>query len=219
MSDKLVAATSPLTANRFFSGRQHNSGNVVCSVMIREAVPEDVKQAMPLILEAIDEIAFVLSGTRNLAETESILSDFFTQPANRLSYENSLVMEEEGELVGIAMLYDGAEAYNLNLPVEQAAAKKSGNAKYKIPIEPEKSEFYLDAVGVHPRCRGRGYGSALVEAGCHHARKLGHTRFALLVDAENSGAKRLYDRLGFHMDGAKWIAGKEYYHMIRELNG
>jgi ribosomal protein S18 acetylase RimI-like enzyme len=189
------------------------------SAMIREAVPEDVKQAMPLILQAIDVIAFVLSGTRDLAETESILSDFFTQPANRLSYENSLVMEEEGELVGIAILYDGAELFNLNLPVEQAAAKKMGNANYKIPIEPEESEFYLDAVGVHPRCRGRGYGSALIEAGCHHARKLGHTRFALLVDVDNPGAKRLYDRLGFHVDGTKWIAGKEYYHMVRELNG
>jgi ribosomal protein S18 acetylase RimI-like enzyme len=185
--------------------------------MIRQAVPEDVKQAMPLILQAIDDIAFVLSGARDLPETESILGDFFTQPGNRLSYKNSLVMEEEGNVVGIAILYDGADAYNLNLPVERAAAEKSGNVNYQIPIEPEQSEFYLDAVGVHPRYRGRGYGSALIEAGCDHARKLGHTRFALLVDADNASAKRLYDHLGFHVDGTKWIAGKEYYHMVREL--
>jgi ribosomal protein S18 acetylase RimI-like enzyme len=185
--------------------------------MIRQAVPADVKQAIPLILQAIDDIAFLLSGTPDAGETELILSDFFRQPGNRLSYENCLVMEDGGEVVGIAILYDGAEAQNLNLPVEQAAAKKTGKAEYQIPIEPEESEFYLDAIGVNPSCHGRGFGTALIEAACAHARKLGHTRFALLVETENSAAKRLYDRVGFHSDGTKWIAGKEYYHMVRQL--
>ncbi len=185
--------------------------------MIRPAVPGDVEQAIPLILLAIDDIAFLLSGTTDVGETKSILSDFFRQPGNRLSYENCLVIEENGEVVGIAILYDGADAVNLNSPVERAAAKKTGNADYLIPIEPEESEFYLDAIGVNPSCHGRGFGTALVEAGCAHARKLGHTRFALLVETENSAAKRLYDRLGFHSDGTKWIAGKEYYHMVRQL--
>jgi ribosomal protein S18 acetylase RimI-like enzyme len=190
---------------------------IVQYFMIRQAVPADVKKAIPLILQAIDDIAFVLSGTTDAGETELILSDFFRQPGNRLSYENCLVMEDGGEVVGIAILYDGAEAQNLNLPVEQAAAKKTGNAEYQIPIEPEESEFYLDAIGVNPSCHGRGFGTALIEAACTHARKLGHIRFALLVETENSAAKRLYDRLGFHSDGTKWIAGKEYYHMVRQL--
>jgi ribosomal protein S18 acetylase RimI-like enzyme len=185
--------------------------------MIRPAVPEDVNGAIPLILQAIEDIAFVLSGTADVDETTKILSEFFRQPGNRLSYEQTLVMEENGEVVGIAIVYDGADADALNLPVEQAAAKKSGNPDYTIPIEPEVSEFYLDAVGVLPRCHGRGYGSALIEAGCDHARKLGHKRFALLVDLENPAAKRLYDRLGFRVDGTKWLAGKEYFHMVREL--
>jgi len=185
--------------------------------MIRQAVPGDVKQAMPLILQAIDDVAFVLSGTTNVAETESILSDFFTQPGNRLSYENSLVMEKDNQVVGIAILYDGADAHSLNLPVEEAAVKKSGKLAYKIPIEPKVSEFYLDTIGVLASCHGRGYGTALIEAACEHARRLGHTRFALLLDVENVAAKRLYDRLEFQVDGTQWIAGKEYYHMIRKL--
>jgi ribosomal protein S18 acetylase RimI-like enzyme len=187
--------------------------------VIRQAVPGDVEQAIPLILQAIDDIAFVLSGTTDIGETESVLSDFFRQPGNRLSYEHCLVMEEDGQVVGIAILYEGADAVNLNSPVERAAAKKTGNADYLIPIEPEESEFYLDAIGINSRCQGRGFGTALVEAGCAHARKLGHTRFALLVETENFAAKRLYDRLGFHIDSTKWIAGKEYYHMVRQLGG
>lgn len=185
--------------------------------MIRQAVPADVKKAIPLIRQAIGDIAFLMSGTTETGETELILSDFFRQPENRLSYENCLVMEDGGEVVGVALLYDGAEAQNLNLAVEQAAAKKTGNPEYQIPIEPEESEFYLDAIAVSPSCHGRGFGTALIEAACTHARKLGHTRFALLVEPENSAAKRLYDRLGFHSDDTKWIAGKEYYHMVRQL--
>ena len=185
--------------------------------MIRPAIPGDVNEVIPLILQAIEDIAFVLSGTADVDKTTKILSEFFKQSGNRLSYEQTLVMEENGELVGMAIVYDGAEAAALNFPVEQAAVKKSGKPDYKIPIEPEVSEFYLDAVGVLPRCQGRGYGSALVEAGCNRARRQGHKRFALLVDLENPPAKRLYDRLGFRVDGAKWLAGKEYYHMVREL--
>ena len=185
--------------------------------MIRQAVPGDAKTAIPLILQAIDDIAFVLSGTTDVGETESILSEFFRQSGNRLSYENCLVLEEGSELVGIAILYDGAEARKLNLPVEQDAAKKAGNANYQIPIEPEQSEFYLDAIGVNASRRGLGYGTALIEAAASHARKLGHSRFALLVETDNASAKRLYDRLGFQIDGSKWLAGKEYYHMVKEL--
>jgi ribosomal protein S18 acetylase RimI-like enzyme len=213
----LLGGLGTRDSNRCFSEGQQSSTNVVLLVMIRRAVPGDVKQGMPLILQAIADIAFVLSGTRDLPETESILGDFFTKRGNRLSYENCFVVEDEGNVVGIAILYNGADAYNLNLPVEQAAAKKSGNANYKIPIEPEESEFYLDAVGIHPRYHRRGYGSALIEAGCDYARQFGHSRFALLLDLDNASAKRLYDRLGFQADGTKWIAGKEYYHMVREL--
>jgi ribosomal protein S18 acetylase RimI-like enzyme len=156
--------------------------------MIRQAVPADVKKAIPLIRQAIGDIAFVLSGTTDAGETELILSDFFRQPGNRLSYENCLVMEDGGEVVGIALLYDGAEAENLNLPVEQAAAKKTGNAEYQIPIEAEESEFYLDAIAINPSCHRRGFGTALIEAASTHASKLGHPRFALLVEPENSAA-------------------------------
>jgi hypothetical protein len=64
--------------------------------MIRSAVRNDAAMAVPLILQAIGQIAFVLSGTAEAQETESILKDFFGQEGNRMSYQNTLVMEEDG---------------------------------------------------------------------------------------------------------------------------
>jgi len=125
------------------------------SCMIRQAVPDDAVRAVPLILQAIGRIASVLSGTTDGQETTSILTDFFCQQANRLSYQNALVIEEEGVVVGVTILYDGSKAR----VIERAAAKKSGDSNYRIPTEPETSEFYLDSLSVSPRCQRKGYGS------------------------------------------------------------
>ena len=183
--------------------------------MIRQAVRRDSVTAVPLILQAIGHIGFILSGTNDPEETISILSDFFGQKDNRISYQNALVMEEDGEVVGIAILYDGAKARELDAPLERAAAKKSGLSNYCIPIEPDASEFYMDTLSVIPRCQGKGYGSKLIEAGCDRARKLGHLRLALLIEVDNAAAKRLYERLAFHTEYIQWIAGQEYFHMVR----
>jgi ribosomal protein S18 acetylase RimI-like enzyme len=185
--------------------------------MIRQAVPSDAGKAVPLILEAIGHIAFVLSGTTGDQETACILNDFFEQEDNRVSYQNALVMEEGRELVGVAIYYDGARARELDVPLERAAAKKSRDPNYCIPTEPEASEFYLDTLCVGPSYRGKGHGRQLIEAGCDKARELGHRRMALLVEVDHALAIRLYERLGFCTDYIKRIAGQDYFHMVRSL--
>jgi ribosomal protein S18 acetylase RimI-like enzyme len=187
--------------------------------MIRQAVRSDAGKAVPLIVQAIGHLAFVLTGTNDLQEAASVLNDFFGQEDNRISYQNALVMEVEGELVGVAILYDGARARELDVPLESAAARKSGNSDYSIPTEPEVSEFYLDTLSVSPRYRGKGYGLKLIEAGCDRTGKLGHLRMALLVEIDKAAAKRLYERAGFRADYTKRIAGQEYFHMVRSLSG
>src|SRR5207248_1447146 len=132
-------------------------------------------------------------------------------------HQNALVIKEDGELVGIAILYDGAKARELDAPLERAAAKKSGQSDYRIPTEPEASEFYLDTLSVSPSYQRKGYGRQLVEAACDRARQLGHRRIALLVHVDNTAAKRLYERLGFRVDYTKQIAGEEHFHMVRSL--
>jgi ribosomal protein S18 acetylase RimI-like enzyme len=185
--------------------------------MIRPAIRSDAVEAIPLILQAIGHVAHLLSGTSEDHETGSILKEFFAEENNRLSHQNALVMEEEGQLIGIAIAYDGARASELDRPLERAAAKRLGQPDYRIPTEAETSEFYLDTVSVSPSRQGRGYGRQLIEAGCDRARKLGHLRVALLVDLENEAAKRLYERIGFRADYTRRLAGREYWHMVRVL--
>jgi hypothetical protein len=51
-------------------------------------------------VQAIGHVTFVLTGTNDSQEAASILSAFFGQEGNCISYQNALVMEEEGEVVG-----------------------------------------------------------------------------------------------------------------------
>ena len=192
--------------------------------MIRPAVPGDAPQAVALILKAIGSIAFILTGTTDSAEAASILDRFFRQEGNRVSYQNALVLEDsEGTLersrdvVGIALIYDGSRARALDEPLEKAAQERSGLSDYCIPTEAEGSEFYLDTVSVQAKCQGRGFGRDLIEASCEQARQLGGNRIGLLVDIANLGARRLYERLAFHVEGKKQIAGYKYLHMVRNL--
>jgi ribosomal protein S18 acetylase RimI-like enzyme len=192
--------------------------------MIRSAVPEDAPEAVPLIVEAIGSIALVLTGTQVLREAILILEQFFREPANRISYENTLVLEDSEatagplrKIVGVTVSYDGSVARNLDEPLEKAASLQSGLFDYQIPTEGEPDEFYLDTVSVDPSCQGRGFGRQLIEAVYERGRRSGHNRIGLLVDVVNPAAMRLYERLQFRVDKRRHLAGAEYFHMVRDL--
>jgi GNAT superfamily N-acetyltransferase len=53
------------------------------------------------------------------------------------------------------------------------------------------------AIAVVPNARGKGIGSALLDALLERARDEGHARISLSVDRANSGAIELYERHGF----------------------
>jgi ribosomal protein S18 acetylase RimI-like enzyme len=191
--------------------------------MIRQALPDDAPDALPLILEAIGSIAYVLAGTKVLAEAMSILERFFEEEGNRVSHQNALVIEESKtnvggpRILGVAISYDGSVARELDEPLERAAQLQSGFPDYKIPTEAEPDEFYLDTVSVNRNCQGRGIGRQLIEAVCERGRQVGRKRIGLLVDVTNPDAKRLYERLQFRVNKRRELAGEEYFHMIRDL--
>jgi ribosomal protein S18 acetylase RimI-like enzyme len=53
------------------------------------------------------------------------------------------------------------------------------------------------AIAVVPNARGKGVGSALLEALLERARAEGHDAISLSVDRNNAGAIELYERHGF----------------------
>ena len=130
------------------------------------------------------------------------------------SYENTIVAEIDGRVVGAMCAYDGADYQRLKQPIVDTLGKDSGFATLK---ETEAGEFYLDSVGVLPEYRGRGIASLLFEAQCQRAASLGHKVAGLIVDEDKPKAEALYIRLGFRHIGNRDFFGHTMKHMVRNL--
>lgn len=79
--------------------------------------------------------------------------------------------------------------------------------------EREPWTFQLEGLCVREDARGRGVGSALVEAVCAEARIRGHNEVRLDVTDTNPRARALYERVGFT------VAGGERLGLLRPLFG
>ncbi|MEO3944799.1 GNAT family N-acetyltransferase [Gorillibacterium sp. CAU 1737] len=185
--------------------------------MIRAAKPEDASQVSPLLIDAIEDIAFLLTGTKDPFEAKNALEHWIAAPANRLSYENIRVAEADGQIVGMALMYAGARIPELDRPLLAALEARLPDPPKAFPEEACEDEFYLDSVAVSALCRGQGIGSQLIQDFERHAEERGHHKVSLIVDIEKPKAEALYRSLGYAADGERLLAGHRYHHMVKAL--
>lgn len=184
------------------------------NIIIRKASKEEASQIAELFLLAwpVDEIL-----ESNGISYEELLASITMAAANEetiYSYENTIVAEVEGKVVGAMCAYDGTDYQRFKQPIVDMLGEDSGFAQLK---ETEAGEFYLDSVGVLPDYREQGIASRLFEAQCERATSLGHNMAGLIVDVDKPKAEALYARLGFRYIDDKDFFGHKMKHMIRNL--
>ncbi|GCE04289.1 GNAT family N-acetyltransferase [Dictyobacter aurantiacus] len=184
---------------------------------IRAARPEDAPQVVPLFIQAMGGIADTLAGSDQPQEVRAFMSDFFQQPANRLSYQNTLVAEENGQIVGSVILYHGRKVAMLDQPIIDRLRALKNDPHITLDKEAEEDEWYIDTLSVAPGYGGRGIGTALLRAAEERARTIEPTRIALLVDSDNQRAYRLYQYLNYQQDAVVHITHHPYLHMTKKL--
>ena len=183
-------------------------------VIIRQARKEEASQIAKLFMLAwpVDDIL-----ESNGLTCEQLHESITLIAANKetiYSYENTIVAEIDGKVVGATCAYDGADYQRLKQPIVDALGPNCGFAKMK---ETEAGEFYLDSVGVLPKYRGRGIASRIIEAQCERAAILGHKVAGLIVDIDKPQVEALYSRLGFTYLDDKDFFGHTMKHMVRNL--
>lgn len=183
-------------------------------------IPATIEDA-PVIGRAItlaigEEITANLAG--DLHSTEEV-ADLFASlamlPDSQYSYLNTLVaVNDDNEVVGVAIAYDGALLHELRERFISAAADRLDLIfDGEIVDETDSEEFYLDTLAVLPQYRRQGIAGRLIQATAERAREIGKP-LGLLVDKENDRARRLYESNGFCFVGERPFAGEMMDHLI-----
>ncbi|PWS28669.1 GNAT family N-acetyltransferase [Pedobacter yonginense] len=185
--------------------------------MIRRAEPKDYKTVVPLIIQAMGELANKFSNTSNSVQTIALFEYFFKQKDNQYSFENTLVYEENGKVLGSLNAYDGAKLLKLRQNFFDYLFIHNGVENLTPEAETESGEFYLDTISVHHKAQGKGIGKQLIDAGIDWAIQLGHKKVGLLVETNNNRALKLYQDKNFEIQHTKKFFGGLYYHMVYNL--
>ena len=83
----------------------------------------------------------------------------------------------------------------------------------KMEPETRDGEYYLDSISVHPHWRGKGIARVMMAEAAREAARMG--RPAILACApDNTGAKTLYESIGFREKGHMFIFGEDYLRMV-----
>ncbi|MFW0717621.1 GNAT family N-acetyltransferase [Pedobacter sp. N23S346] len=185
--------------------------------MIRKAKPSDSKFVVPLIIQAMGELAGKFANSNDSDIIFNLFEYFFQQKENQYSYQNTLVFTSDDEILGAINAYDGAQLYLLRKPLLDYLETQGNAQKLSVAQETEEGEFYIDTVSVKPEAQGKGIGKLLIYAAIDWAKELNHRQVGLLVEKNNPGALKLYQKIGFYIKNDKTFLGGEYHHMVYSI--
>jgi ribosomal protein S18 acetylase RimI-like enzyme len=153
----------------------------------------------PAVLRHVYAVAFEAPGAIGLAVREgAVVAGFLLAAADSRALFRH-VLWRRGLRLGLAAL--GAVAQEpavLGRLLE--TLRYPGGAKSSASSRPTR-EAELIAIAIRPDCRGRGYGTTLIEALDREFTRRGVTAYTVSVYADNTAARTFYERLGFEMGG------------------
>ena len=132
-------------------------------------------------------------------------ADFVRLFRDSVDPENCLFAIVDGKLLGVlAFQTTGHEFYQLNLKTafERFSPFRAGLMLFNLILldledAVRADDFHIDVLAVVPSSQGMGVGTALMVKAEEKADSMGKLTMSLGVIAENEGAIRLYERLGY----------------------
>lgn len=183
---------------------------------IREGKKEDAEYIADAVMSAIGmDICNGMAADRE----QKVLREAFVRCAARddsqYSYRNALIAESEtGEKAGAIVGYDGADMHKLRQAFVDEYNDLMGTdyREEEWSDETTSDEIYLDTLAVSKEHRKQGIGTMLIKAFVRRYSNDGKP-IGLLVDYDNSNARRLYESLGFVARGPRSFFGTPMEHM------
>jgi len=156
-------------------------------LVVRPATRDDVEIVAETLYRAI------WNGEPRESEVWPQMVDAVSREDTLFSWKNALVADCEGDSVGAIISYDGAKY----VAARSFSFGLIGCDMSHEAMETGEGEYYLDSLAVSPEWRGKGIGTALMEAAIKKAHDAGFQRITLIVDIKKPKARAMYERLGF----------------------
>lgn len=187
--------------------------------MIRKATPHDAKKVAPLIYSASGETIRLFLGTDFTVEKAlHIIEQLFGLDDVFISYQHTLVFEEDGAILGMAIAYPYNKIGLFDKNIETWLAKHNyPKTQVFSTSEADADEFYLDSIAVAAAAQGRGIASQLFDAVENLVRNSEQTTLSLIVDVNKTKAHQIYLNKGFSDADKRQLYNNEYYHMTKEI--
>ena len=164
-------------------------------VVLRPATPDDCRRIAELFRVSSDGVAdYIWSELQpdnpGLSLVE-IGSRRYQRENTAFSYQNCLVAEHQGEVIGMM------HAFVIEPDDKPAPAREVDPVLRPYAELEQPGSLYISALSVVARHRGQGLGRRFLAAARERARRLGCPALSLICLDQNKDAKRLYEREGF----------------------
>ena len=171
--------------------------------MVKKALPDDAEDFSNLIMLSAPALFQVLYGDKS----KIVIQQLFIQPYNLFSFEHVFFAEKEGNKAGMYIGWDWNSKKQEGLRTGLLLVKFMGTDFIKrLPLfikvedvigQVYKEEYYISNIAVYPKYRRIGVGTYLLEKAEEEVKRRGTKKVILDVEIENSGALRLYNKLGY----------------------
>jgi len=169
---------------------------------IRTALTCDIPHLAYIWLEATGGVIEALyEGAIPGRQTNEIVEHVFSRSGTTTCFSNAIIAEEGGAVVGGLHAYPEAdEAHDPCDPL--VGEDRLSVAKPFSELHPT-GNYYIVAVAMYPQARNKGIAKQLLQRAELNAKSLGFEQISLHVFEQNSVARSLYLRLGYHEDARR----------------
>lgn len=198
---------------------------MLMEIVVRPAGAMDV--AVPLVYATMGTFADRLFGAGNPQEATRVLQALYQRSGNRFSGEYSTAATDAGRLVGILLSYPARDMPGLDGNMAKQLLPIYGVAGFlrfvtrALPLafvrEAYAGEYFINSLAVIPEMRGQGVGTRLLACAEEKARAAGCAACALSVAIDNDGARRLYERVGYHKEATHRIGNVGFHRMVKRM--
>lgn len=170
--------------------------NPLTSLQIREGRESDCLILAELINESADgAVEYLFAGLSSRHSPVESMAQLLAQEVY-YSYENAVVAEFEGNVVGMALSFP-EEGLSINSQMQKRySAQKLQYIRYFVDNKIAGS-WHLDALCVHADFRNYGIGARLLAAVKENALRYNFSKVGVFVFGSNEAGTRFYKRHGF----------------------